>query len=102
MSGALGTVLNHEFLAWISKNKFTFILVVSMAGNVYQYMDKSTFSAQCDIDKKVLNEQIQKLSAEEIDYERRRSEKLEFLIQALPKVTNNANANTHATSNDTK
>jgi DNA primase large subunit len=88
MSGFL-SLLNQEFLTWISKNKVTFMLVILIAGNIYQYMDRTSVITRCEAEKKALNEQIQKLSNESIDYERRRSEKLEFLIQALPKVKAN-------------
>lgn len=86
---SISSVLTQEFLAWVSRNKVTFIIVVLIAGNVYQYMDRSAIEVQASADKKALNEQILKLSNDAIDYERRRSDKLEFLIRSLPNTNPN-------------
>lgn len=77
-------VLTQEFLTWISRNRITFIIVILTAGNVYQYMDRSAIEQQSNADKKALNDQILKLNMDALDYEHRRSEKLEFLIRSLP------------------
>lgn len=81
---SISSVLTQEFLAWISRNRITFIIVVLLAGNVYQYMDRSAIEQQANADKKALNDQILKLNMDALDYEHRRSEKLEFLIRSLP------------------
>ena len=99
MATNITSIITQEFLAWISRNRVTFIIVVLLAGNVYQYMDRSAIETQSNADKKALNEQIQKLQMDAIDFERRRSEKLEYLINALPnKSSNTSNANNNATS----
>lgn len=84
------SVLSQEFLAWISRNRITFIIVALMAGNVYQYMDRSAIESQANSDKKVLNEQLLKSVNDAMDYERRRSDKLEFLIRSLPNSNPNS------------
>lgn len=86
------SILTQEFLAWISRNRITFIIVVLLAANVYQYMDRAAIEVQSNADKKALNEQILKLSNDAVDYERRRSDKLEFLIRSLPNSNPNSSS----------
>jgi hypothetical protein len=99
MSEIPTSILNKDFFIWITKNRTTFILVLLAAANVYQYVDRSNHDMQCDADKRILNEQLQKIISDDVDRERRRSEKLEFLIQNFPKVSlNNGNSNPSANS----
>ena len=88
-------ILNEKFLVWVSKNKSTFLLVVLLLGNVYQYMDRRSSEDQYDTEKKALNEKIQQINTETLEYERMRSEKLEFLLNNLPKSQDNGNSQTH-------
>lgn len=89
----LTSILSQEFLAWISRNRITFIIVALMAANVYQYMDRSAIELQASADKKILTEQLLKAVNDATDYERRRSDKLEFLIRSLPNSTNSNTPN---------
>lgn len=78
-------LLDTKLLIFISKNKLTFALVVLLLGNVYQYFQRDQLIAQSNSDKKELNQKIQERDKENLDYERNRSEKLEFLLSNLAK-----------------
>lgn len=81
----LTDLLKEKFLVWISKNKASFMLVVLLLGNAYQYMDRKKLEDDTNEEKKKLNEQIQQITKESVEYERVRSEKLEFLLSNLAK-----------------
>ena len=89
-------ILNEKFLVWVSKNKSTFLLVVLLLANGYQYVDRKTSQDQYDVDKKALNDKIQQITNEELEYERMRSEKMEFLLNNLPKHQDDGSAKTHS------
>lgn len=78
-------LLDTKLLSFISKNKIVFALVVLLAGNVYQYLQRDSLIAQSNEEKKELNQKIQDRDRLSIDYERERSEKLEFLLSNLAK-----------------
>jgi len=75
--------LDVKLLGFISKNKMTFMLVVLLVGNIYQYIDNKAIVAQANQDKKDLNQKIVDMQREATEYERQRSEKLEFLLTSL-------------------
>lgn len=88
----LTDVLKEKFLVWISKNKETFFLVVLLLGNVYQYIDRKSLEKDYAQERAKLNEQIQQINKESVEYERVRSEKLEFLLSNLAKYQDDGNA----------
>jgi hypothetical protein len=88
-------ILNEKSMIWISKNRSTFILVVLLSGNMYQYLDRKAIQRDSDLEKKNLNEKIQQISKETMEYERVRSEKLEYLLNNLPKTSINEDAESH-------
>lgn len=59
------------------------MLVVLLVGNIYQYIDNKAIVAQANQDKKDLNQKIVDMQREATEYERQRSEKLEFLLTSL-------------------
>jgi len=61
------------------------MLVVLLLGNAYQYMDRKKLEEDTNEEKRKLNEQIQQITKESVEYERVRSEKLEFLLSNLAK-----------------
>jgi hypothetical protein len=69
--------LDPKLLAWISKNKMTFLLVVLLMGNIYQYIDKTSIQRSHEEYIKQQNE-----------YWKQRSEKLEFLFNTLINLEN--------------
>lgn len=81
----LTDLLKEKFLVWISKNKASFLLVVLLLGNVYQYIDRNTAEKDYNDQVRKLNDKIQEIGKESVDYERVRSEKLEFLLSNLAK-----------------
>lgn len=81
----LTDLLKEKFLVWISKNKASFLLVVLLLGNAYQYIDRSTTDRDNIEAVKKLNDRIQDINKESMNYERVRSEKLEFLLSNLAK-----------------
>lgn len=66
-----------KLLAWISKNKMTFLLVILLLGNVYQYIDGASRQKNYEDYIKQQNE-----------YWKQRSEKLEFLFNTLINLEN--------------
>jgi hypothetical protein len=84
--------LDVKLLSFISKNKMTFMLVVLLIGNIYQYIDNRAIAAQASEDKKELTQKILEINKEATQYERQRSEKLEFLLSSLAKTPTNGNA----------
>jgi len=81
--------LDVKLLSFISKNKMTFMLVVLLVGNIYQYIDNKALVAQANDEKKELNQKIIDMNKEATQYERQRSEKLEFLLTSLGKPQDN-------------
>lgn len=86
----LTDLLKEKFLVWVSKNKATFLLVVLLLGNAYQYIDRKALEKDTSEEIKKLNDKIQEINNESVEYERVRSEKLEFLLSNLAKYQNNA------------
>lgn len=72
-------------MVFISRNKITFALVVLLAGNIYQYIQRDQAMAQRNEEVKQLNQQIRDRDKQSIEYERERSDKLEFLLSNLAK-----------------
>lgn len=79
-------LLDTKLLAFISKNKITFALVALLVGNIYQYIQRDSLIASSNEEKKELNQKIQDMGKQSVDYERERSEKLEFLLSNLAKI----------------
>jgi len=94
----LTDLLKEKFLVWVSKNKASFLLVVLLLGNVYQYIDRNTADKNSTEAIKKLNDRIQEISTESMNYERIRSEKLEFLLSNLAKYQDNGVVPTNKTS----
>lgn len=65
-------LLDQKLLAWIAKNRLTFFLVVLLAGNVYQY-----------VDRRELQHKYETYIKEQNAYWKERAEKLEFIVNAL-------------------
>lgn len=78
-------ILNEKFLTWVSKNRGTFLLAVLLTAVAYQYMDNKKSAGQYEETIKGLNDKIQQMSKESLEYERNRSERLEILLNSLPK-----------------
>lgn len=73
----------QQFLAFLTRNGVALVLVlliVSMVANVYQYKEAIR-----------LNDSIQQISKESLEYERKRSEKLESLLDNLSNQKLNEN-----------
>lgn len=70
-------------MTWIGKNKYTFLLVVLLLGNIYQYIEGRKLEVRCMEDTMKLNETIKKIGESALEYERRRSEKLEYIVNNL-------------------
>ncbi len=76
-------ILDKGLMSWISKNKYTFMLVVLLAGNIYQYIDRKSSDNKYFEESKRLNTLIKDMGEQSLLYERQRSEKLEFLFNNL-------------------
>lgn len=68
--------INPKLLEWIGRNRVMAIMLTLVAGNVYQYIDYKNYESQI---RKESQEQYNKA----IEYERKRSEKLELLLTKL-------------------
>jgi hypothetical protein len=69
--------LDKDSLNWVSRNKYTYLMVVLIAANVYQYIANQQGSAQ-----------YRELMKESIQYERDRSTRLESLLEDLVRLNN--------------
>lgn len=78
-------LLDTQLLRFISKNRVTTALVVLLAGNIYQYVQRDGMIEKDNEEKRQLNQKLQDQNAQTIEYERVRSEKLEFLLSNLAK-----------------
>lgn len=78
-------ILDTKLLLFISKNRLTFVLVVLLVGNIYQYLQRNQAVTESNAQIKELNQKIQDRDKQSIEYERQRSEKLELLLHALSK-----------------
>jgi len=88
-------LFDTQLLRFISKNMTTFAIVVLLTGNIYQYIQKDQLASQDDADKKELNQKLQDKDKESLEYERQRSEKLEFLLSNLAKSQSDLNEKGH-------
>lgn len=86
-------LLNSQFLGWISKNRATFMLVVLLSGNIYQYLDAKSAQDTCEVKMKDMGQKLEELNKENIEYERKRSEELQLLLSNLSKIESNAGYN---------
>ena len=71
--------VDKGLIAFISKNKntfYTFLILALISANVYQYLENRR-------EERALNQRLDQLSQETIKYERQRSERFEFLLNAL-------------------
>lgn len=82
-------IFDPKLLGYIQKNYRAFILIASISANVYQYFDIKGIIAQDNGDKRELNDKIQSLQKEEIQYQRVVSEKDQLLLDELIKPANN-------------
>lgn len=96
----LTDLLKEKFLIWVSKNKETFFLVILLLGNVYQYVNRVSLEKDYADSTRKLNEQIQQINKESVEYERIRSEKLEFLLTNLSKYQEDGNPERIKTQNN--
>jgi hypothetical protein len=69
------SILDEKNWEWVSKNKFTFLLIVLIAANAYQYLAREKYEKN--------SEQIM---TEALNYERGMSGKLENLLEELVRL----------------
>lgn len=67
----------------------TFLLIILISGNVYQYIERNNREDSFMEENKRLNQVIHDSEQRAIDYERIRSEKLEYLLSNLSKSVDN-------------
>lgn len=68
--------VNPKLLDWVAKNRLIALVLLLMAGNVYQYLDYKKYESQ-------IRKESQEMYSKAIEYERKRSEKLELLLTKL-------------------
>jgi hypothetical protein len=79
-------VLDKGFVSWVAKNKMTFLMLILITGNVYQYVEKINSDNKFIDEQRRLNQVIQDMEQKSVEYERGRSEKLEYLLNNLSKM----------------
>jgi hypothetical protein len=79
-------MLDKGFITFVEKHKLTFLLVALLAANVYQYIHNSQVDQRFFDENKRLNEKNIELTFKTLEYERQRSERLEFLLNNLSKT----------------
>lgn len=83
MLNSIKLLLQKDLWQWIGQNRATFIIVVLLLGNVYQYYDNNTRSDRYQASIEQLNHKISEINKNSLQYERERSNSLESLLQAL-------------------
>lgn len=74
---------NKKLLDWINRYKFTFILVVLIGANVYQYINATNMEKKCAEERKELRQTIDEFNRESLKFERERQTKQDELLQRL-------------------
>ncbi len=92
-------IFDKKLLAWISSNKTTFFLVILLLGNIYQYIDGRELQKAKAASEQAWAQKVEELNKQSIEYERIRSEKLEFLLSNLAKTQPDASTNTQKNGN---
>lgn len=87
----LSTLLNEKLPPWIAKNKALFIIIILIAGNVYQYLDRKSIEEVRDKTISQLNVKVDDMNNKSIQYERDRAEKLQFLLDNLSRLKQDGN-----------
>lgn len=72
-----------KFIAFVDNHKTTFLLIVLLAAVVYQYIDRAKIENRYFEENKRLNEKNIELTFKTLEYERERSERLEFILDNL-------------------
>jgi hypothetical protein len=75
--------ISKRLLEWINRNKFAFIIWVSVLGNCYQYMQGIKDRDRYLQTNKELQIQMNTINRESLIYERERENKLDDLNQEL-------------------
>lgn len=81
----MDSLLSKSYLSFIEKHKTTFLLVVLLIAVVYQYYDRVKMENRFFEENRRLNEKNIELTFKTLEYERQRSERLEFLFNTLSK-----------------
>jgi hypothetical protein len=68
--------LNTSILEWIAKNRMVAIIIILLAGNVYQYIDYRKY-------EELIRKETHEFYIKSVEYERDRSQKLESLLTKL-------------------
>lgn len=78
-------MLSKSFLSFVETHKTTFLLVILLMAVIYQYVDGQKRESRFFEENKRLNEKNIELTFKTLEYERERSERLEFLLNTLSK-----------------
>lgn len=81
-------LVNEKLLEPLSRYSVAFILLVLIAANVYQYIDCQHIVISKDNAIEQLNNEIRKKDEKALEIERERTARMEFLLNNLPKITN--------------
>lgn len=79
--------LSEKNLETVSRRPWIFIMLIFIAGNVYQYIDRRNIVTDKDEAISQLNEKLKERDQEALRYERERNTRYEYLLNSLPKIT---------------
>lgn len=68
---------------WIAKNRATFIIIILLAGNVYQYVDNTQREKRYEVSLKEANDKLSESNKNSLSYERNRSDVLSEILNTL-------------------
>lgn len=75
------------FIEFVERRRATFLIIVLIAAVVYQYLDNAKQENKYFEENKRLHERNIELVMKNLEYERKRSEKLEYLLNNLNRNT---------------
>lgn len=81
----MANMFSKEFIETVDRHKMTFLLIVLLLANGYQYIRDGNKMKDMHDENKALNEKIQDLTYKNLEYEKIRSERLEYLLNNLSK-----------------
>lgn len=83
MFKVLQGIFDRNILEWISRNRSTFVLIILLFGNIYQFYIGSEKDKRYDDNMMIMNDKLEEANKLSLHYERERSNTLESLLKEL-------------------
>lgn len=78
--------LSKNFVEFAEKHSKTILIIVLIAGNVYQYIHAHNIADKVSVEIKALHDKNVELNIKNLEYERNRSERFEYLLNTLSRT----------------